>query len=289
MRKTIFSFFFILSTSYSHGQVAPNTILWEVSMPGSVNKSYLFGTFHEVNSTFFESLTNSIQMLNNCNKLFVEQRRADFNIKAMQNSELLSWNDSKWNIALNPEQRKVFENFVTKSEDSVYYKMQPLVLSLSLIRLYMQNFCDTINRDSGELMDHYIEKLALTKKMEVFSLDKNIALAFTPTSNSLPDSVNVLTCINLMRKMLDDDASDCDIIRDYKNFKLNYEFEKEIHQQNNVLGLLERNGQWMSVLAKEFKKGNCYVAVGFRHLMYKQGLIQQLRGLGYTVAPVAAR
>jgi uncharacterized protein YbaP (TraB family) len=31
---------------------------------------------------------------------------------------------------------------------------------------------------------------------------------------------------------------------------------------------------------------NCFIAVGLSHLMYKCGLINQLKELGYTITPI---
>lgn len=44
-----------------------------------------------------------------------------------------------------------------------------------------------------------------------------------------------------------------------------------------------------TIIDKAFLQNNCFVAVGFKHLFYKQGLIQLLRNSGYTVTPNPAK
>ena len=89
-----------------------------------------------------------------------------------------------------------------------------------------------------------------------------------------------------MQAMLDNDHSKCGATQQYKAFELDYELERS---GQNVLGLLDRNATWLVVLDQAFQHQNCFVAVGLRHLMYQQGLIQQLRRRGYTITPVSAR
>jgi uncharacterized protein YbaP (TraB family) len=50
--------------------------------------------------------------------------------------------------------------------------------------------------------------------------------------------------------------------------------------------LLKRNNYWMMKLPSILKNGNIFIAVGLQHLKYKEGLISQLRKLGYTVKPI---
>ena len=87
--------------------------------------------------------------------------------------------------------------------------------------------------------------------------------------------------------MLDDDTSGCKLAEEYKNLNIDYQLGIKDHQ--NPFELTERNDRWMAVLNEAFEKNSCFVAVGFRHLMYKQGLIQQLRKLGYSVKPIPSR
>lgn len=282
---------FILCAGQVHAQDTPKTILWKVSKPGIAHTSYLFGTFHEVNGQYFSSLTASARHLANADRLFIEQTSGDAQKSVAFKQQAASWNTAKWNQLLSEKQKRTFADFVKKADDSIYYKSPPLTLRLALFRLYAQNFCDTLDRISDDVMDQYIEKLAVANQTPVVSLDTDTGLvrAYSAASNSTTTDVgNAGVCVDMMDKMLRNDASVCGFIQEYKNFDLDYEFGKDLGNEN-TLGVQERNTNWAATLNEAFRGGNCFVAVGFRHLMYKQGLIQQLRSLGYQVTPVSTR
>lgn len=139
-------------------------------------------------------------------------------------------------------------------------------------------------------MDYYIAAMGRKNKLQVTALDKDqlqILQKSQEQDSLLGIKLSVSSCVGLMAKMLRDDASDCGIITTYKNFDLDYEFDK---RPSGLKVLLEdRNAKWMQLLPKAFENAPCFVAVGFRHLFYGYGLIESLRRLGYTVTPVKAR
>lgn len=271
-------------------QDLPKTIQWEVTKDGNTHKSYLFGTFHEVEPTFFEGLHNAMSKLKQTEVLFLEQKQNISNNLYVKDGSF--WPIGKWKTLLNNRQDSIFKAFTTKADNNNYYHSPPLLLSLELNRIYLQDFCDREERTSFDLMDQFIENIATKQNKQVFSLDENqgIILKNAQTAFSYSqDSLYAAVSIDYMEKMLNDDLSGCKIITDYKNFNLNYELEKDVTKVAAFDRLLiERNEKWVSILDKSFLQNNCFVAVGFRHLFYKQGLIQLLRGLGYKVIPIAA-
>jgi uncharacterized protein len=284
--------FLVLFTHFSFGQNHPGTVLWEVTKPGIKHTSYLFGTMHEVNPDFFDALPNSVNKLKTAERVYLER------VKSVPGNttgagRLLVWDSQKWNKLLKKDQKTIFESFVKKAEDSVYYRMAPLVLLRSLGGIYIQNFCDTTGRKSSEQMDRRIENLAIQNRKIPLSLDEdqtNILLKSTTDDYLFLEAGYAAECVDLMDKMLRDDTSKCKVIEDYKAFNLDYQFQKEInHLQIPSPFLLERNNKWMITLDKAFGEASCFVAVGIGHLYLKEGLIQQLRAHGYQVVPVSAR
>lgn len=272
------------------GQDLPKTILWEVTKNGNAHKSYLFGTFHEVEPTFFEGLHNTMSKLKQADVLFLEQKQNISNNLNANDSSF--WTIDKWKILLTNRQDSIFKAFTTKAENNNYYHLPPLLFSVEVNRTYLQDFCDREERTSFDIMDQFVENIATKQNKEVFSLDENqgIMLQNIQTSFSYSqDSLYASISIDYMEKMLNENLSGCKIITDYKNFNLNYELEKDVTKVAAFDALLiERNKKWVSTIDKSFLQNNCFVAVGFRHLFYKQGLIQLLRGLGYKVIPIAA-
>lgn len=293
MKSNAFILLFIFSSVFSFGQNVPKTLLWEVSKPGIPHKSYMFATFHEVNPAFFLSLTNTVAKLNAAKTVYLEQR-FNGNNDTTGIGHIVTWNAQKWHDVISPEQEKVFREFVSRAEDSSYYRLPPLPLFLSVFRIYAQNFCDTsYNSTSGEIMDSYIEKMALVNKQRVLPLDDNQLNIIAESSRNMhqsKDSLMAASSIDLMKKMLNDDASECTFINDYKQFNLNYQFDTEISKMGfPPQFVLDRNNKWVATLDKSLKESPCFVAVGLRHFFYKEGLVQQLIRLGYDVKPVPAR
>jgi hypothetical protein len=137
-------------------------------------------------------------------------------------------------------------------------------------------------------MDTYIEKFA--GKKVIYSLDSNQNTFLNKTAEKLiipQDSQYASYGIHYMKIMLDNNLSDCAITNAYKKFDIDYKLNTELNEKSaDYLLLINRNNSWISILDKAFSFNNCFVAVGFKHLFYKQGLIQKLRNLGYDITPI---
>jgi len=282
----IFTFFFFATSLY--GQNTPKTLFWKVTIAGNKNESFLFGTFHEVNPSFFDSLTGVVAKLKQTDLLFVEESISVSKTPIIKKQPI--WTFKRWSTVLSNEQKKIFAEFVKKAEDTSYYNLNPLILSLSTSRLYLRNFCQP-GEPFTELMDNYIEKAALKYNKKVYSLDVNQGILLENEAekfSSLQDSLYASYSINSMQSMLNDDSSNCQMLNDYKKFDINYELDLDLTKNaDQSILLIERNAKWIQMLQQFLSTNRCFVAVGFRHLFYRQGLIQQLRNLGYTVTPVA--
>lgn len=287
MKTLLLSCILLFVFAFTNAQSKPLTLLWKVTKDNSPYVSYLFGTFHEVNPSFFLTLTNAVDQLHASDKLFVEQRST--NASFVQTD---AWSATRWNSMLTTAQKQVFTSFVNKAEDSSYYSMNPLVLALNTARLYFSNFCNNDDSISG-LMDTYIEKLAVKENKKVYSLDSNqhaLINQLAAKEDSAKNAALIAGGIGYMHNMLTDDVNDCKYIEAYKHFDIDYKLDTTLTEKSADYSLLvNRNSQWLTTLDKAFASANCFVAVGFKHLMYQQGLIQQLKALGYTVIPVASK
>lgn len=287
MKNVIFVFTLVFSTTLLYAQNTPKTLLWKITKAGNNHASFLFGTFHEVSPTFFDSLPEVVSTLKQADILLVEESISESNIST--STQQPKWSLEKWNAVLTIEQKQTFNQFVKKAEDTSYYNLNPLLLSLTTSRLYLTNFCQS-EKPFTQLMDHHIEKMAKNFNKRVYSLDinqqillENAAEKLTPKQDSLYTSYSMRS----MQCMLDEDFSDCRIMHEYKNFDINYKLDSNLTESPSLSLLLsERNMKWATKLDELLSIKSCFVAVGFRHLMYKEGIIKQLRNLGYKVSPV---
>jgi len=273
-------------------QNTPGTLLWEVSRQGSPFKSYLFGTFHEVEPSFFATLNNTTDKLASADVLYVEESSVQAAPSPALFSKLGTWNQARWDSLLTPAQQTVFRDFISRAERPDFYKLPPLVLNRGVSGMYFLEFCPSSGRQSYELMDTYIERLARQHGKPVNSLDRNqgdLLQQAAATRSATQDSMYAGFCVDVMQKMLQDDTKDCALMDKYKRFEVDYQLDTDLTTTGNISPLLiERNNQWTATLETAMQTRNCFVAIGLRHLFYKQGLIEQLRLRGFSVTPVAA-
>jgi uncharacterized protein len=269
-------------------QNMPKTILWEISKKGQKHTSYLLGTFHDIEGSFFSTLDSAVEKLKNSEIVFVEEINKPALDLETAKTQLSSWDKTQWDTLLTSTQKPVFQAFIKKAERSDFYKLPPLILARTIVGMYLTEFCQA---ESTTTMDASIEKLARQNGKNVLSLDDNqiemlkkTSLLVKPTQNSIYAEY----CTNLMGKMLNDDFSDCQILQHYKKFDIDYSLDLDLTQIPNYSPLLiDRNEKWVKKLKKPLKSHNCFIAVGLAHLFYKQGLIQQLRAVGYKVKPLS--
>lgn len=243
-------------TSIVCGQNLPKTILWEVAKDGNMHKSYLFGTFHEVDPAFFEALPNTMSKLKQADVLFVERKQNASN--TVTENDRSFWTIDKWKVLLDKRQDSIFKAFTTKAGSNNYYHLPPLRLSMEIVREYLQFTCDREGRTSFEIMDDFIESIATKQEKKIFSLDKNHGAMINDAQNSFNyslDSLYASVSIEYMENMLNENQSGCATLIEYKNFNLNYELDTDIKQGANYDALLtERNKKWQQLLTKHFCK-----------------------------------
>ncbi|HVI45565.1 MAG TPA: TraB/GumN family protein [Chitinophaga sp.] len=263
------------------------TLLWEVTRRNNKDTAYLFGTFHEVAPSFFTAYPRAARLLEQADIVILETRIAG-NTAAAGTGLTLNYSRDKWEYLMDTAQAAIFNRFTARAEDSSYYKMPPLVAALSLNRMYIKNYCDTTAAAANVLMDEYIEQKALEDKKTIVGLEKNqfTTLSGVATAASGGEEKSyVASTVTLMEKMLTDNTDYCNDIQQYQQLHLDYQLDQRAPGNPGLLH--NRNKLWMQQLDQLFKKGRCFVAVGFRHLYYREGLISSLRQLGYKVQPIA--
>lgn len=290
MKLVLFIFTGLFLAGHVYGQDHPKTLLWKVTKKGSTNESYLFGTFHEVSPAFFNSLSNAARKLKGSEILFVEQSIQHTEQPVLK--EISTWDLERWQSILTSDQRSIFQEFVEKIADNSCYSQSPFELLLGITRNYMMTFCET-GINYTELMDSYIESIALKAKKQVRQLDidhNTLVVNLSEKFSKQQDSLNIVNCILGMKSTLDGDLSGCEAVTAYRNLDIDYKLDTLLERNSVAASLLvDRNNNWKVILDKAFSSDNCFVAVGFNHLCYKQGLIQQLREIGYEVTPIPVK
>lgn len=295
MKKIFLALITLSLFGITYGQNQAGTLLWKVTKPNNDKTSYLFGTFHQVNPDFLDSLNVVTDVLLKSEMLFVEayHKEDSTNTSKIPNqnySYFGEWDKERWKSISTENQFNVFEKF-SKSGwvNEKMFSLSPLILIFILQDMYFQGICDTLNRTSYEKMDDRIISLGIQKRINIRGLDddqlldikksseKDIALSEKNTVKSLEIYAN-----HILNK--DTDNPIAKFLYDYKRQELDYSLNKRIKGLNHLLK--GRNDKWMKILLEQLDAKNCFVAVGIRHLFYKDGLIEQLRKQGYIVEPI---
>jgi len=123
----------LLSFQLAFSQNKPHTLLWEISKKGLSHKSYLFGTFHEVNPDFFDSIKVANDYLKKSKVLLVEAYEATHpnDLKGEKaKPQIYTWNKAKWDSLLNATQKEKFAAYATsRYGDEEIYRSSPQLLT----------------------------------------------------------------------------------------------------------------------------------------------------------------
>lgn len=276
----------------------PQTLLWKVKDPVSNHVSYLFGTNHIFGSSWLDSITTVKDKFLQSNHVFVElyQAKTDTNLyrtieKSYKGPPVIP--------------RKVFHG-------RYYAIVKEYVKSIGwgdLDNIFSQNNGQPILL--WFLLGQLANDQAIRLQMIVPGED-NIDTYFAKQARSsgklqsnLDDSVNIYNDLNhggtpqvlakqigeyaaFLMKKKSSKSNESEINFDYVNLKSKYYLNKREPKGSSDGGLdrFSRNNLWMKKLNVAMRIDDCFIAVGFGHLKYKDGLINQLRKTGFEVTPV---
>ncbi|MES2731669.1 MAG: TraB/GumN family protein [Bacteroidota bacterium] len=315
MKKLIWACLLLIHSA-SFGQDTLNTIIWEVSGKNLTKPSYLFGTNHLYGSTMVyankaiidnlsisELIVGEIPITNTDSSAIASQSNGETS-KATNTDSLKPTSSS--NMALQPKVAKLKQLLSKRDYEYVVEKLKTTYQltdeSLSSLLEYpsayiimiiyykeMQNDTIVNAKMGGVQIDEYIQDYARSNGKDVKGLetptvqDKLIQSDFFKKAKQKGFAKAV---VEYLKNTENINETIMKLSTDYAKHRYNYTFNKNIPKKDKVL-LLARNQSWMKQLPAMMDKQSTFVAVGLAHLGYKQGLIMELRKLGYTVNPIA--
>ncbi len=281
MLKTIIFLPFLLITQYSIGQ---HTILWKVSDTTTGKHSILVGTFHQFGNSFVDAIPEIKKALLESDMAIFESID-DRNIAINLINARVSSKDMEKELKKSDVEKlqQLSENWKVD-----IYKLTPREISWKLQQEFQKVRCGTVlPTDEWDHFDNYLIHLATVNNIRLHGLETSEnQLEFIEQEQSSNNWKSTQKEIHFwIQKMTAKklDSKDCQFAEKYKNFNLDYQFSKECPLE--VL-LQQRNAEWMKALPTLLSTKNCFVAVGYLHLMYQCGLIEQLRAHGFVVEPI---
>lgn len=267
-----------------------NTVFYKVTGKDLKEPSYLFGTFHLLNSSYIDSLSHVMQKFNEC-KVFAGELLIDSTLATGMNSASLL-NGTTLDKLLSAEAYQKTSEWLKELsgyELNMFNSLNPMTIS-AIITVFIQQALfpgDPANPKPG--MDEYLQTLSRTQGKEVYGLetveDQVYAIYTQFTNERQAEFLSMV--VNAKEKT----ATNTRLMNKYYR-------EQNINQllplmyddtfTNTEIDVLlgNRNKSWMRQLPEMIRKSSTFIAVGALHLPGEQGLVRLLRKEGYKVEPL---
>ena len=281
---------FILISIWASAQT--ESIFWEIEHPDIKKPSYLFGTYHMINSGFLkEDATKVNKAFKKSTTILVESRQSDLSDQSILNKYFFDGPSITENLT--PEELHLVDSITQKTLNTPlgnYDNMKPLLLAVFIGLTHHQDYLKDSGNYEGEPIDVFFDNDATERKMDVFSLE-------TPQQSFeySMDSISFLTQIEyLIDNCKYDDKMYVIAGNMYESYKSNNvqsllrakdDYTQLVTDITDEYITVKRNKLWMPKILEELKKGNAFIAVGSLHLVYSYGLVSLLRKEGFTLTP----
>lgn len=280
----VIAFAILLFGMTMQSQALEKTLLWKITGKGLEKPSYLYGTIHVAcEVTLKDAVLNALE---ETQQLCLELDMDDESLQARMMESVAMKGGTALNSLASPEDFKVLDAFFLERigvSATMFNTMKPFVVSAMLYPLMMdcpmQSVEGELMRISREQAEAVIGLETVAEQMAVFD-----AIPYEVQMSELIKTAkgNMEADKQELQHMLAVYASeDIDamlaFIKDSENTMMS-EFENEL--------LVNRNKNWIPMIAKITKEKPTFFGVGAAHLSGEYGVIQLLRKAGFTVEAV---
>jgi uncharacterized protein YbaP (TraB family) len=283
-----------------------NVLLWEVTYPGSTNKSYFAGTVHLPFRDGFTVPSYFLDHIQECDQFVDEIDLSDISGMPLLVYKYGFDQEANVNKKLSPEKWKLLVNRLKKKglEEKVLKILKPWYLVLIL---QMEDLIDEeeikkplVEKDeTGKLvahstMDALLQENARENELEIVHLEtaeEQVQILSNALSNQeyikMLDGLLGLPALkkSLTKKDTKPDISLVDAYNknDINNFLLISKATEEYSQKYYDALIRIRNEKWINRLDQMLLSINLFVAVGALHLVGDKGILKALEKQGYKV------
>jgi uncharacterized protein YbaP (TraB family) len=287
MKNLIFIALLLLSGTKIYSQ-SNNSLLWEINGKDLKSPSYLFGTYHLITSTFIDSFPVIQNRFSVTGNVIGEMVLTTSMTQKLMEAAIMK--DSTLDQLMSKEDYKIVGDYLMETSGysiSLFNKMKPVLVGTLFYK------AEITPGDTGKPMDLYFQEMAkrdgkLVSGLE--SMDEQLGILFNNTSLKRQAEVLVKTAKEkdksaaVMSKM-----NNCYRAGNLDCLAESIQMEEEYTKEEMDKLLYSRNRAWIKLLPLMMKEQSCFIAVGAGHLPGKEGLIELLRGAGYSVKPVSLK
>jgi uncharacterized protein YbaP (TraB family) len=242
-------------------------LLWKISGHGLKKPSYLFGTHHLVPLAFLDSIPGLYKAFNASETVVGEM--------AVNNIDATS---------------KIQKAAIMPAHLTIKDLLNPtLILTLYQAELYKK----MISYTDETAADSYFQIVAEEKGKNIIgleTLDKQMEILFG--NGSLKRQAEILASSVLQTDSMMQEIVLMNSLYKKGDLQGLYSLSKrknsaaDMTDDEYIKLVDERNFEWLKQLPQLMKNSSCFIAVGALHLAGENGLVEQLRKMGYKVKPV---
>ncbi|MGX5819097.1 TraB/GumN family protein [Chitinophaga lutea] len=263
----------------------PGTILWRITPPGK-EASYIIGTNHVYSGALIDSFPLFHQIAERAECIIVE---------AGENAL------PKDALAMPPSKapfRELFDTAGYRRVDALVREMGIPGLEeveksgLPVQGLYMMMAGWMVHMRTGKPeglanIDGYVMQQAAKRNLPLISLDSGFT--FKVGKSGFSDAQTVAVKLGELAAEWESGKSPAALDERYVKGDIDYklgESARSVATDRSDNTFFERNAYWLPQLRRAFGAQRCLVAVGYGHLMYREGILAMLAREGYRVEPV---
>lgn len=256
-----------------------------------IDTSWLFGTYHVIKSSYLDELPAVQHAFNIAEEVVVETiiDSSKFqNISSMgllKDKTLLDLIESPFKDSLENELQSILGVSISQLNQ---LKPMNVMITLSLIYLFNENNL-LLQKYSGTMLDQYFAEDGKNKGKTITSLEtieSQMDLLFNKFTNE--EQVEQLKIF--LRNKEDMKNQGNELLKSWFRHDLNkmYSISQEslpVFGNEDYL-LNNRNRNWLNLIPSLMQNKSQFIAIGALHLAGPNGLINQLKLLGYSVTPI---
>lgn len=291
MKKICFMAFLcliLLSNIWALKSLSENVLLWKVSGKQLQRPSYLFGTYHFLTNAFVDSLSGVKAAYNSCTAVAGELVIDTSIQRPMMEAAILKGTTLKKLLPDTLYQKVVYwfkeEAGIDLAKLDNFNPMTILTVAMAVgQQKYFPN-------KPGEIqLDTYFQEQGKKDNKQILGLE-----TIDVQVNALFKKITIQRQIDLLNDMFKNNVDIKKYLGDMNKayasqdlaFLKNMMYNGSYKPYELKALLDDRNSHWVDQLPGLMLQQPIFVAVGALHLVGKNGLVQQLRALGYMVTSV---
>jgi uncharacterized protein YbaP (TraB family) len=264
---------------------------YAISGNGLRDTSWLFGTYHLVNSSYLEEVPPVQASFTKAKGVVVEividssQLAAVKAMGMLKNKTLSGLLDKPFSDSLDKELQTSIGVGISRLD-----QLKPMNVSLILSVVYlMRNNREKLDHYKGSSLDTHFAaegKKAMKPITALETVEEQMNLLFNKTTDEEQAS-QLKLFIRYKNEVvpMGDEMLQCWFKHDLNGMYSVYKRSVAFSGERDDL-VKNRNNKWMKQLPGLLSKESQFIAVGALHLAGPDGLVKQLEQLGYTVTPV---